>query len=93
MAKKKRRKARNLDPEPGGWVMDTAKNMPKLTPPPELPEGKLETAELRDQWVAYEGLGYCIYEIIPASKIADPKLRTLWTRARKAMQDIVEHMG
>lgn len=49
--------------------------------------------ELRDQFIACEGLGFCIYSYIPANKIADGKLRSLWTKARRAMQDIVEHLG
>ncbi|MHC4369386.1 MAG: hypothetical protein ACYSW8_17385 [Planctomycetota bacterium] len=91
MAKKKR-KQRNLDPEPGGWVMDPTKGLPKTTPPADLPDGKIDTKTLRDQWVAYEGLGYCIYDVIPATKIEDPTLRALWRKARQAMQDVVEHM-
>ncbi len=81
--------AHPLAPEPGAWVLDNIKGMPTLSPPPELPEGKLSTEELRDQHVAYEGLGFCIYVYIPAEKIEDPKLRTLWKKARQAMQDVV----
>jgi len=81
-----------LAPEPGAWVIDDVKGMPKIQPPGSLPDGLLETKELRDQWVAYEGLGYCIYEIVPAAKIKDPKLRAMWKKARRAMQDIVERM-
>ena len=89
---KKRRKQQNLNPEPGGWVMDEMKKMPRVRPPDELPDGPIPTKLLRDQIVAYEGLGYCIYEVVAASKIEDPKLRTLWRKARRAMQDIVEYM-
>jgi hypothetical protein len=72
--------------------MDQVKDMPVVQPPPDLPAGKIDTADLWNQWIAYEGLGYCIYDIVPASKIQDPKLATLWRKARKAMQDIVEYM-
>jgi len=93
MAKKRRsRKQKNLSPEPGGWVMDQTKGLPVVNPPGDLPDGKIDTKTLRDQWVAYEGLGYCIYDIVPATKIEDPKLATLWRKARRAMQDIVEYM-
>jgi len=81
-----------LAPEPGAWVIDDMKGMPKMSPPPELPEGKVSTEELRDWHVAYEGLGFCIYHYIPAEKIEDPKLQTLWKKARQAMQDVVVFM-
>jgi len=81
-----------LAPEPGAWVIDGIKDMPKIGPPGDLPDGLLDTKTLRDEWIAYEGLGYCIYDIIPATKLADPKLRPLWKKARRAMQDIVEYM-
>lgn len=81
-----------LAPEPGAWTIDDLKGMPKMTPPGDLPDGLIDTKELRDMWVAYEGLGYCIYEIVPANKIEDTSLRPLWRKARRAMQDIVEYM-
>jgi len=81
-----------LAPEPGAWVLDDMKGMPKMSPPGPLPEGKVSTAELRDWHVAYEGLGFCIYDYIPAEKIEDPKLQTLWKKARQAMQDVVVFM-
>lgn len=89
---KKRRKKRNLDPEPGGWVMDKLKNMPVVNPPGDLPEGKIETKYLRDQVVAHEGLGYCIWEIVAPAKIQDPKLRALWVKARAAMLAVQDYM-
>jgi hypothetical protein len=66
--------------------------MPKLSPPGELPDGLIGTKELRDEHIAYEGLGFCIYTYIPASKIEDSKLRVLWKDARAAMQKIVNYM-
>jgi len=80
-----------LAPEPGAWVLNDTKGLPKLEPPGELPDGKLSTAEIRDQ-VEYEGLGFCIYEYIPAEKIKDPILRALWMRAQDAMRDVVTQM-
>ena len=81
-----------LSPEPGAWVLDNPKGMPKLQPPPALPEGKITTPDLRDQYVAYHGLGFCLYHYIPANMIEDTTLRALWRKTRRAMQDIVEHM-
>jgi len=77
--------------EPGGWVNDPTKGMPKLSDPGPLPSGKVSNAEMQDQ-IAYEGLGYCLWDYIPAERIASAKLRALWRKARKAMQDIVEHL-
>ena len=83
-----------LAPEPGAWVLDNIKGMPKLEPPGELPDGDrcLSMAEIRDQYVAYEGLGFCIYEYIPSEKIEDPTLRSLWVRAQEAMRSVVTWM-
>jgi hypothetical protein len=77
---------------PGAWVIDGIKDMPKIQPPGDLPDGLIDTKELRDVWVAYEGLGYCIYDVVPAAKIKEAVLRALWKKARRAMQDIVEYM-
>ncbi|MHC4299615.1 MAG: hypothetical protein ACYS7Y_20240 [Planctomycetota bacterium] len=82
-----------LYPEPGGWVLDKVKGLPVLDPPEPLPrDRKLNLKELRDQYIAHEGLGYCLYTYIPAAKIADPGLRPLWRKARRAMQAIVEYL-
>ena len=80
-----------LAPEPGAWVLGDTKGMPKLEPPGALPEGNrcLSMAQIRDEYVAYEGLGFCIYEYIPAEKIKDPTLRSLWTQAQEAMRSVV----
>ena len=63
-----------LVPEPGGWVLDTYKGLPKIEPPDELPSGKLSVQQVYEQ-VSYEGLGFCIYHLIPVDRIADRKLR------------------
>jgi hypothetical protein len=80
-----------LVPEPGGWVLDTERGMPKIGPPEPLPKGQLDTEAVRDH-VAYEGLGFCIYSLIPASRIKDRRLRKLWSDARAAMQKVQEHI-
>jgi hypothetical protein len=42
--------------------------------------------------VSYEGLGFCIYHLIPAAKIKDAKLRKLWSDARAALGRIQEYL-
>lgn len=82
-----------LYPEPGAEVLDTWKDMPKLSPAPAIPKkGKLTKKEIRDQYVAYEGLGFCIHHHIPPEKIADTKLRNLWKKAKQALIDVVDEM-
>ena len=81
-----------LVPEPGGWVLDTVKGMPPIEQPDiKWPKGKLDTDLIREE-VSYEGLGYCIYSLIPAERIKDARLKKLWREARQAMQKIVEHL-
>ena len=80
-----------LVPEPGGWVLDTYKGLPEIDPPAELPAGKM-TAQQVYEHVAYEGLGFCIYHLIPATKIKDAKLRKLWSDARAALGKIKEYL-
>jgi len=63
-----------------------------IPPPGLLPEGKLSAGTIRDDYVVYEGLGFCIYSLIPASRIADPGLRKLWTEAHRAMREVVAHL-
>jgi len=77
--------------EPGGWVLDIPKGMPKIAPPEPLPKGKIETADIQDH-VKYDGLGFCIYYFIPVNRIKDKKLAQLWKKARAEMQKIVEYL-
>lgn len=80
-----------LIPEPGGWVLDTGKDMPKIEPPKPLPRGQLDTEVVREN-VSYGGLGYCIYSFIPSDRIKDRRLRKLWKDARAAMQKVQEFL-
>ena len=80
-----------LYPEPGTWVLDKVKGMPDINPPDELPSGLIDVEMVREI-VAYEGLGFTIYSFIPAERISDSQLRTLWQEARAAMQKVVEHL-
>jgi len=77
--------------EPGGWVNDPTKGMPKIDDPGSLPEGKLSDEEVQDQ-IAYHGLGYCLWDYIPAERIKAAKLQTLWREARRTMVNIVEYL-
>lgn len=67
--------------------------MPKLQQPEPLPrDGKLSSQAVRDEYIAYEGLGYCVFEYIPAERLADPELQGLWKVAQEAMRDIVGYL-
>ena len=65
--------------------------MPKIEPPEPLPDGKLTNQEV-GICVAYEGLGFAIYSLIPSNKIKDRHLAQLWRKARNEMQKIVEYL-
>jgi len=76
----------------GAWILDRDKSLPEIKPPDPLPtDHKLNKSELQD-FCAYDGLGFCIHEYIPASKIADAKLAKLWTKAKKAMIEVAEEL-
>ena len=82
-----------LYPEPGAAVCDTYHGLPQMEPPGPLPkDGLLTSRALRDEYVAYEGLGFCVYHYIPAERIFASGLRQKWARARAAMQAIVEYL-
>jgi len=67
--------------------------MPEVGEPQKIPYKRLLTAcEIRDDFIAYDGLGFCVYTAIPAEKIADKELRRLWQEARAALQQIVEYL-
>ena len=80
-----------LYPEPGGWLLSDLPGMPKVKEPEPLPHRKLEAAEVRD-YVAYEGLGFCVYEYLSSGKIADEQLAALWDKASVALRDIVGYL-
>jgi hypothetical protein len=71
--------------------LDTYKGLPEIDPPGELPAGKMTVPAVYDH-VSREGLGFCIYHLIPANKIKDAKLRKLWTDARAALGRIKEYL-
>ena len=84
-------KAPSVHLEPGEWVYDRPKGMKAVNRPEPIPAGLIDVEEVQHH-VRYEGLGMCIYSLIPACCIEDWKLSKLWGIARKAMQDIVEHL-
>ena len=93
MPKPRKLKHHPLYPEPGAWVLRKTRGMPEMVPPAPLPQNhQLTLHEIRDEQIAYEGLGYCIYELISAEKIEDKELAKLWKAARCAMQDVVEYL-
>jgi len=75
----------------GLWALDKSKGLPKIECPEPLPKGKL-TVEQVQEYVMYEGLGFCIYEYIEPRKIQDAKLVKLWKEAQQAMQKIQEYI-
>lgn len=81
----------SLYPEPGAWIADPMKGMPKIEMPEPLPSGLVSAEGVKEQ-VSYEGLGFCIYSYIPWERISDPELQRLWREARAAMQKIVEYL-
>ena len=92
MPKRPKHRRRSTYPEPGAWILDDRHGLPRASPPEPLPRGrKLSNREVELQ-VAYEGLGYCIFEHISAQRIADPTLAKLWEETRSAMAEIVGYL-
>ncbi len=91
--KKPKHKRNKRYPEPGAWVDDHSDGLPDASESLVAPKDRqLSSEEIRDEYIAYEGLGYCVYEIISPNNISDPTLRILWRHAAKALFDIVEYL-
>ena len=88
---KKRRRKKRIKPEPGTWVNDEIKGMPKLHPPDDVPKSRITASQLRE-YIEYEGLGFCIYQYIPAERILNKRLAILWRKARIALAKIVDYL-
>jgi len=86
---KKKKRPKNI--HQGDWVYDMPKGMTKPDMPKPLPNKKLSIKDLKE-YVAYEGIGYCISEYIPPTKIEDVELRKLWNSAKRDINKIVEYL-
>jgi hypothetical protein len=73
-------------PVPGLWVFHLEKGMPPIHAPCDPPAGPLTNQDVYDKCL-FDGLGDCVYDYIPPSKIADPKLRKLWKKAHDSMSE------
>lgn len=80
----------NRYPEPGTWVDERNPGMPVLDEAKQS-TNSLSVRDVRDR-IAYEGLGYCIYDLVPADKIRDKRLHCLWSKARDAMLQVVNYL-
>jgi hypothetical protein len=78
--------AQTYVPTPGLWVFDRPQDMPKVQAPGQLPDGLMTNQEIHE-YVTYNGLGDCIFEYIIPAKIADPKLRKKWEKAKKYIEE------
>ena len=87
-----KKKATSLIPEPGAWVVNEQRGMPKIQSPEPYEDGPITTATIKEQ-VLYEGLGYCIYSWIPADRIKDKKLAKMFADAREKMQAIHKYLN
>jgi hypothetical protein len=81
-----------LHPEPGGWILDTFKGLPGVRQPEPLPFDRKMTRGEVQEYIAYEGLGFSVYSLIPFDKIEDKQLAQLWKKARAEMQKIIEYL-
>lgn len=84
-------KSHPLVPEPGGWVLDTYHDLPEISCPGPLPDGPVDADAIREH-IQYEGLGFCVYHLIPPARVKDPALRKLWKSAREAMQRVTMYL-
>ena len=66
--------------------------LPAIEPPEPLPKGaKLQTHEVAEH-IAYEGLGFCVRELILSENIADKPLAKLWGQAKVALQCVIDYV-
>jgi len=88
-----RSKPHPLYPEPGAWVVGTRQRtgLPEIYPPEHGVSNGMTLDQVRD-YVAYEGLGYCLCSFIAADKIKDPTLKKLWAEARQAMKKVIVYL-
>jgi len=89
--RRKKLKSSEVFPEPGEWVYEIPKGMEPVAKPEPISADPISASEVKHH-VRHEGLGFCVYSLIPASRIEDERLDKLWRKARRAMQDIVEYL-
>ena len=77
----------------GAWINDVPKNMPKVDVPEPLTNlpVKLNVADI-SRIMAYEGLGFCVFEYIPSDRIKDKQLAKLWLDAKNKLTEIVGYV-
>jgi hypothetical protein len=75
----------------GHWINDLPKGFSEAEQPESLPDRKLTLEELKD-YIAYEGLGFCIYYYIEPSKIENKKVAKVWKEARESMVKVMEEI-
>ena len=77
----------------GTWINDTPKGMPTIDMPEPLASlpVKLNVADI-SRIIAYEGLGFCVFEYIQPDRIKDPELAKLWVATKKKLTEIVTYV-
>jgi hypothetical protein len=83
--------AQTYVPTPGLWVFDRPKDLPKIQAPGPLPDGTLTNQQVYEH-VSYNGLGDCVFEYITPRKIADPKLRKKWEKAKQQLKEVWRYL-
>jgi hypothetical protein len=78
----------------GAWIKDTPKGMPKVEMPEELSElpKKLAIKDI-SHYIAYEGIGSCVIELIKPDRIKDKKLAAMWDDANKRLVEIIDYVA
>lgn len=78
----------------GAWIKDTPKGMPSVEMPEELSElpKKLAIEDI-SHYIAYEGIGSCVIELIKTERIKDKKLAAMWDDANKRLVEIINYVA
>lgn len=78
----------------GAWINDPPKNMPQVEEPSPLSsqDATLDITTISN-YIAYEGIGFCVIDYIDPKKIADPKLRAMWDDAKNRLTEIIDYVG
>ena len=77
----------------GTWINDIPKGMPKISMPAGLEsEPELLDNKTINDYISYEGLGFCITTYIPADRIEDEELKEMWDGAKQKMIEIIDYL-